>query len=110
FMVEEVSTNGGYVGLYLPDFSRRWGELEAYKTMIWVQSPGTVEMGNLFLNAYDITEDQYYYKAAEKVANALIWGQHDTGGWNYMIDFAGDASLKKWYATIGKNAWGFEEH
>jgi hypothetical protein len=29
FMVEEVSTNGGYVWCYMPDFSRRWGEMEA---------------------------------------------------------------------------------
>jgi hypothetical protein len=25
FMVEEVSTNGGYLWNYLPDLSRRWG-------------------------------------------------------------------------------------
>src|SRR5690606_40812460 len=35
---------------------------------------------------------------------------HETGGWNYFVDFAGDQSTKKWYQTIGKNAWGFEEH
>lgn len=110
YMVEEVSTNGGYVGLYLEDMSRRWGELEANKTMIWVQSPGTLDMGNLFLDAYNVTKDEYYYQAAKKAAEALIYGQHNTGGWNYMIDFAGDASLKQWYNTIGKNAWGFEEH
>lgn len=110
FMVEKVSTNGGYVGLYLEDLSRRWGELEAYKTMIWVQNPGTVDMGHVFLDAYKATKDEYYYKAAEKVAGALIFGQQDSGGWNYMIDFAGDASNRNWYNTIGKNAWGFEEH
>lgn len=110
YMVEEVSTNGGYVGIYYEDLSRRWGELEAFETQIWVQEPGTVSMGNLFLDAYYITKDEYYYEAAEKVAEALIWGQLPVGGWNYMIDFAGDRSLKEWYNTIGKNAWGFEEH
>lgn len=110
FMVEKVSTNGGYVGLYLEDLSRRWGELEAFKTMIWVQNPGTVDMGHVFLDAYKVTKDEYYYEAAEKVAGALIFGQQDSGGWNYMIDFAGDASNRHWYNTIGKNAWGFEEH
>jgi len=110
FMVEEVSTHGGYVGFYFEDLSRRWGELEAFDTQIWVQEPGTVSMGNLFLDAYQITKDEYYYQAAERVAEALIWGQHPGGGWNYMIDFAGDRSLKEWYNTIGKNAWGFEEH
>lgn len=110
YMVEELSTNGGYVGLYLEDLSRRWGELEAYKTMIWVQDPGTIDMGNLFLDAYHITKEEYYYQAAKKAAEALIYGQLDNGGWNYMIDFAGGGSLRQWYNTIGKNAWGFEEH
>ena len=34
YMVEKASTNGGYVWYYLSDLSRRWGEMEAYKTMI----------------------------------------------------------------------------
>ena len=34
FMQDEVSTNGGFVWFYLPDMSRRWGEMEAYKTML----------------------------------------------------------------------------
>jgi PelA/Pel-15E family pectate lyase len=109
YMIEEVSTNGGYVWYYLPDLSRRWGEMEAYKTMIWTQSPGTVSVGHMFLNAYNATQNEYYYTAAEKVASALIWGQSNEGGWNYMIDFAGDRSLKKWYNTIGKNGWRLEE-
>ncbi len=109
YMVEKVSTNGGYVWFYLPDFSRRWGEMEAYKTMIWVQSPGTVSMGHLFLDAYRATGDEYYYNAAAKTAAALVWGQGPEGGWNYMIDFAGDRSLKQWYNTIGKNGWRLEE-
>jgi len=109
YMVETVSTNGGYVWNYLPDFSRRWGEMEAYPTMIWLQHPGTVSMGHLFLQAYEETGDDYYYQAAEKAANAVIWGQSHEGGWNYVVDFAGDRSLKQWYATIGKNGWRLEE-
>jgi PelA/Pel-15E family pectate lyase len=109
FMLEKVSTNGGYLWQYLPDFSRRWGEMEAYETMIWVQHPGTVSMGHLFLDAYRVTGNEYYYQAAEKAASALIWGQLDCGGWNYIIDFAGDRSLKQWYNTIGKNGWRLEE-
>ena len=105
YMVEKVSTNGGYVWYYTPDLSRRWGEMEAYKTMIWVQDAGTVSMGHLFLDAYEVTNNEYYYDAAAKAASALIWGQSHEGGWNYMIDFAGDRSLKEWYNTIGKNGW-----
>jgi len=80
YIVEKVSTNGGYVWYYLPDFSRRWGEMEAYKTMIWLQNPGTVSIGNLFLEAYQATGNEYYYQAAEKVGSALIWGQCSGGG------------------------------
>ncbi len=109
FMVEKVSTRGGYVWTYLPDLSRRWGEMEAYDSMIWIQPPGTTSMGHLFLDAYALTGDEYYYDAADKVARAIMWGQLDCGGWNYMVDFAGDRSLKEWHATIGKNAWRLEE-
>ncbi len=109
FMVEKVSTNGGYLWYYMPDFSRQWGEMEAYKTMIWMQGAGTTGMGNLFLDAYRLTGDEYYYQAAEKAAAATIWGQSNEGGWNYMVDFAGDRSLQKWYQTIGKNGWRLEE-
>ncbi|HEX8216307.1 MAG TPA: pectate lyase, partial [Allosphingosinicella sp.] len=109
FMVEEVSTNGGYVWSYLPDMSRRWGEIEATPSMIWVQPPGTGTMGHLFLDAYHATGDEYYYQAAERVGSALVWGQHPSGGWNYFIDFGGEAPTRHWYETIGRNAWRMEE-
>ncbi|MBN1294342.1 MAG: pectate lyase [Candidatus Latescibacteria bacterium] len=109
YMVDTVSTNGGYLWHYLPDLSRRWGEMEAYDTMIWVQPPGTTSMGHLFLDAYHVTGDPSYFKAADKAAAAIIWGQLDCGGWNYIVDFAGDRSLKEWYNTIGKNGWRLEE-
>ncbi len=109
FMVDKVSTNGGYVWAYLPDMSRRWGELEAYPSMIWVQPPGTPTMGHLFLDAYHATGDAYYYQAAEKAADALIAIQLPSGGWHYFGDFGGDASIRRWYDTIGKNAWRLEE-
>jgi PelA/Pel-15E family pectate lyase len=109
FMVEKVAYNGGYVWSYTPDMSRRWGEMEAKPTMIWIQPPGTATMGHVFLDAYHATGDDYYYRAAEQVAGALIWGQHPSGGWNYIVDFGGEASLKDWYDTYGRNAWRLEE-
>jgi PelA/Pel-15E family pectate lyase len=109
FMVEKVSTNGGYVWAYLPDLSRRWGELEARDTQIWIQPPGTGTMAHLFLDAYHATGDEYYYQAAEQGAAALIWAQQLSGGWNYLADFAGERSLRHWYDTIGRNAWRMEE-
>lgn len=109
YMVDEVSTNGGYVWYYMPDLSRRWGEMEAYKSMVWTQDGGTVSVGHTLLDAYRATGNEYFYQAAEKAAAALTWGQSNEGGWNYMIDFAGDKSLKTWYNTIGKNGWRLEE-
>jgi PelA/Pel-15E family pectate lyase len=109
FFDEKVSNNGAYVWAYLPDLSRRWGEMEAYPSMGWIQGSGIVGMGNTFLDAYQITKDEYYYKLAQKSADLLVKGQMDCGGWNYMIDQAGDESLKKWYNTIGKNGWRLEE-
>ena len=104
-MDEKVSVNGGYVWYYKQDLSRRWGEMEAFPSMAWIQGPGIVSMGNLFLEIYRVTKDEYYYKLACKSIDALIKGQMKCGGWNYMIDFAGEQSLKKWYETIGKNGW-----
>jgi hypothetical protein len=109
FMVERVSTRGGYVWSYLGDLSRRWGEMEAYDSMIWVQPPGTATVGHVLLDAYRVTGDEYYYEAAAKAGEALRAGQLPSGGWNYMIDFAGEASLHRWYDTIGKNGWRLEE-
>ncbi|WP_437693138.1 pectate lyase [Sorangium sp. So ce176] len=109
FMSEEVAYEGGYVWSYLPDLSRSWGEMEAKRTMLWVQPPGTPSMGHLYLDAYHATGDELYYKAAEAVTLALIEAQHESGGWNYIYDFAGEESLEDWYDTIGKNGWRLEE-
>ena len=109
FFADSVSENGGYLSHYLPDFSRMWGEMEAYPSMIWVQDPGTVSMGNTFLDAYFATHNEYYYEQAKKSADALIWGQLPCGGWNYIINFAGENSTLNWYNTIGKNGWRLEE-
>ena len=109
FMMDKVSYNGGFVWEYLPDLSRSWGELEAKRTMAWIQPPGTPDVGHLLLDVYHATGDEYYYESAKKVANALIWGQLECGGWNYVFDFAGENSLKDWYATIGQSGWRLEE-
>ena len=109
YLIDEVSCNGGFVWYYLPDFSRRWGELEATPTMIWLQDPGTAGVGDMLLDAYEATGDEFYYSAAEKVGAALIHAQLDCGGWNYVYDFSGRDSLIRWYDTVGASAWRLEE-
>ena len=71
FMVDKVGPKGAFVWSYLPDLSRRWGEMEARETTIWLQPPGTPTMGHLFLDAYHATGDEAYYRAAELVANTV---------------------------------------
>jgi PelA/Pel-15E family pectate lyase len=109
FMTDTVAYKGGYVWAYLPDFSRTWGEMEAKRTMLWVQPPGTATMGHAFLDAYHATGDEQFWRAAVASTRALVQAQHPAGGWNYIYDFAGEASLKDWYATIGANGWRLEE-
>lgn len=109
FMRERAAYRGGYVWSYLPDFSRRWGEMEAYPTMIWIQPPGTATVGHLYLDCFHATRDEFYYQAAMEVADGLIAAQHPEGGWNYLHDFAGEESTRRWYDTIGKNGWRLEE-
>jgi PelA/Pel-15E family pectate lyase len=109
FMRERCAYRGGYVWSYLPDFSRRWGEMEAFATMIWIQPPGTATMGHLFLDCYHATGDAYFYESACEVADGLVAAQHPAGGWNYLHDFAGEVSTRRWYDTIGKNGWRLEE-
>ena len=109
YMMDVVSCNGGFVWSYLPDFSRQWGELEARRTMAWMQAPGTPEMGELLLDAYHATGDEYYYESARRVALCIIEAQLPCGGWNYVYDTQGEDSLRSWYETIGRQAWRLEE-
>lgn len=109
YMDEVVSYNGGYVWSYSPDLSQTFGEMEAYRTMCWIQPPGTPSVGHVYLDAYHATGDERYYQAAERTALAVVAAQHPAGGWNYIHDFAGEESLKNWYDTIGRNGWRLEE-
>ncbi len=109
FMMDKVSYQGGFVWQYLPDFSRSWGELEARRSMVWIQPSGTPTVGLVLVDAYEATKDNYYLNAALKLANTLIRGQLPCGGWNYVFDLNGEDSLKTWYETVGKNAWRLEE-
>ncbi len=109
FMMDSVSLNGGFVWNYTADLSRRWGEVEALPTMIWMQSTATPEVGQVLLDAYHATGDEYYYQQACKVVGALLDAQHESGGWNYLYDYAGEESVREWYNTVGKQAWRLEE-
>ncbi|MEY2937063.1 MAG: hypothetical protein RL033_7812 [Pseudomonadota bacterium] len=109
FLTETVGYRGGYLWAYLPDFSRCWGELEARRSMLWVQPPGTPSVGHLLLDALHATGDELYFRAALDTARALISAQRPSGGWNYVYDFEGEPALAQWYTTVARNAWRMEE-
>ena len=108
FMMDIVSTNGGFVWNYTSDLSEQWGEVPARKNQIWVQGASN-GVGEMFLEAYRVTGDTDYLDYAKRVADAIIWGQHPSGGWHYLIDFD-MAGIQQWYDDVASQCWGWEEY
>jgi len=109
FMVNTIANRGGYLNYYSADLSELWGEAPARPSQIWVQdtTPGA---GEMFLEAYKVTGDEFYLTAAKEAANALIYGQHPLGGWHYFIDFD-KPGLASWYRDVASQfKWGMEEY
>ena len=65
FMVIRVGYRGGYVWAVSEDFSRRYGEVPARPTQIWVQD-GTPLVGMTPSDAYDVTGDRFYLESARR--------------------------------------------
>jgi PelA/Pel-15E family pectate lyase len=87
FYRTRVASHGGYVYYYSSDLSRRWGEGKATAEQIWVQPPGTPSVGIAYLKAHAATRDEFYLEAAREAAEALVYGQLESGGWANAIDF-----------------------
>lgn len=82
-----VAQHGGYVYFYSEELQQRFGEGPASSDQIWVQPPGTPTVGMAYLHAYAATADPFYLEAAIETAEALIYGQLESGGWTNCIDF-----------------------
>ena len=108
YMIDSVSNRGGFLWTYSADLKEGWGEITARNSQIWVQPPGTADVGALFLDAYNATGDGFYLECAERTAGALISGQHPAGGWHYFIDFD-PAGIERYYEEIASKCWGWEE-
>jgi PelA/Pel-15E family pectate lyase len=108
FLMETVSNRGGFLSVYASDLSEQWGEIPARKSQVWVQSPGTVSMGELMLEAWRATGDPEYLRMAEKTAGVLVFGQRPEGGWHYFIDFD-PRGIPEYYEQIASKCWGWEE-
>ncbi|HWB07294.1 MAG TPA: pectate lyase [Verrucomicrobiales bacterium] len=83
----KVAVRGGYVYQVSPDLKQREGEGKATATQIWVQKPGTPAVGMACLTAHAATGDAWYLDAAKETAEALVFGQLESGGWTHSIDF-----------------------
>src|SRR5262245_53100286 len=77
----KVATHGGYVYYYSVELKERWGEGKASPDTLFVQPPGTPTVGMAFLKAYTATGDKFYLDAARDAAEALVYGQLQSGGW-----------------------------
>jgi len=94
-----IATEGGFLWRYSPDLSIRAGEGKATATQVWVQAPGTPAMGGLFLEAWRVTRAPEHLGAARAAALALVHGQLESGGWDYLIEFDPAARAKWRYRT-----------
>lgn len=109
FAHETLSVHGGYVDMYSSDLTQRWGEIPARPTQAWCQPPGTPGVGAALLDAYRATGEAEFLRYAESSADALIWGQHPSGGWHYLFDFD-MPGIRKWYDEVASKCWGWEEY
>jgi len=95
FFTDKVTCHGGYLWRYSADLKRREGEGRATASQIWVQPPGTPSVGLAFVRAYQASGDRQFLDAAVAAANALVWGQLESGGWDYRVDFS-PAGERRW--------------
>lgn len=87
FMTDTIAVRGGYVYQVSLDLKQRRGEGTATATEIWVQPPGTPAVGEALLDAFVATRDPQHLQAALAAADALIFGQLESGGWADRVDF-----------------------
>jgi len=99
---EEVAVQGGYVYFYSLDLGKRYGEGPATATRIWVQPPGTPTVGMAFITAWRATGEQSFLDAAGKAAEALAYGQLESGGWTNSIDFDPQGSVAQYRNGRGR--------
>lgn len=99
--MRSISTEGGYLWRYSEDLQERWGENKATPSQIWIQPPGTPSMGMAFLRAYAVTGEHQFLDGAQAAAFALVRGQLESGGWDYLIDFD-PAKSQQWFRRADK--------
>src|SRR3954468_16739918 len=87
FLRRGVSFAGGYAWKWPRDMSTAKGEDHASPTLIMMQPPGTPAMGLVMLDAYKASGDPLFLQGAKEAAQALMWCQLASGGWDSDYDF-----------------------
>ncbi len=103
FYRDKVASHGGYVYYYSVDLKERWGEGKANVDTLFVQPPGTPTVGMAYLSAYEATGDKFYLDAATATAEALVYGQLQSGGWTQTIHFGPAKRVGKYRNGKGGN-------
>lgn len=103
FYHDKVASHGGYVYYYSVDLQERWGEGKATPDTLFVQPPGTPTVGTAYLKAHAATGDPFYLDAARAAAEALVYGQLQSGGWTQVIHFGPAKRLGKYRHGKGGN-------
>lgn len=109
FMSDDIAVRGGHVWIVGDDLERRWGEVPARPSQIWLQG-GTESVGQVMLDAWEATGDSFFLDAARDAANAIVYGQTPAGGWHYFIDFDPDGILEWYEKTASQYRFGYEEY
>lgn len=82
-----ASVVGGYPWSWPKDFSVAKGEDRDAPALMMIQPPGTPAMGMAYLRAFQATGDVLFQQAAKECAQALLWSQLASGGWDSDYDF-----------------------
>ena len=93
--LSQITTHGGFVGIYSLDLKDRYGEglyEKAASDEIWVQPPGTPSVGAAYLRLYHVTQNNRFLEMARRAGRALAWGQRLEGGWDHRVKVS-DLSL-----------------
>lgn len=94
FFVDTISRHGGYVYKYSDDLAHSQGEVVTGPDTVWVQPPGTPEVGQALLDVFEWTTLPRAREGAMAAARCLVRGQLRSDGWSDKIEFAPEARAK----------------
>lgn len=87
FYRRELAFAGGYAWKWPEDRSTARTEGRESPSVIGMQPPGTPSVGLVMVKAFRATGDALYLQAAKEAAQALMWCQLSSGGWDSDFDF-----------------------